>query len=176
MVVYTTQETLAYGLTPEGNDIADRGSHEALVWSVLPMKGQGPALPVKELKTKVGDETAKIGQGRAFKNGWVGKEGDGLVRLVRRFRRDSILADSGKVEAIDDSTRAELTEVRTTGTLEAGDKALAELKKRKLVIQKWVSAPSVTFGCLIGRSESCYGSQFRRVPISARYWTSLRLT
>lgn len=78
------QEAFAYALTQEGNDIADKGSHEAVVWSVLPLKGQGAPLSIKDLKQKVGDETAKIGQGRAFKNGWIGKEGDGLVKLVRR--------------------------------------------------------------------------------------------
>lgn len=82
MVTYTTQETFAYDLTPEGNDIADKGSHEAVVWSVLPIKGQGAPVSVKDLKQKVGDDTAKVGQGRAFKNGWIGKEGDGLVKLV----------------------------------------------------------------------------------------------
>jgi len=40
------------------------------------------------------------------------------------------------VETIDDATRVELTEIRTTGTLKAGEKAIAELRKRKLVVQK----------------------------------------
>lgn len=85
MIIYTTQESFAYGLTPEGHDIANKGSHEAVVWSVLPLTGQGtPPLSIKDLKSKVGDETAKIGQGRAFKNGWIGKQGDGLVKLVSK--------------------------------------------------------------------------------------------
>ncbi|KAG8856796.1 Phenylalanyl-tRNA synthetase, beta subunit, cytoplasmic [Tulasnella sp. 330] len=121
MITYTTQESFAYGLTPEGNDIADKGSHEAVVWSVLPLKGHGAALSIKDLKAKVGDETAKIGQGRAFKNGWVGKEGDGLVKLTAN---------------IDDVTRNELTEIRETGSVKAGEKVIADLRKRKLVIQK----------------------------------------
>jgi len=82
MVTYTSQEAISHALTPEGSQIAEKGSHEAVVWSVLPVKGVGAPLTVKELKEKVGDETAKVGQGRAFKNGWVGKEGDGLVKLV----------------------------------------------------------------------------------------------
>ncbi|KAG9015488.1 Phenylalanyl-tRNA synthetase, beta subunit, cytoplasmic [Tulasnella sp. JGI-2019a] len=121
MITYTTQEAFAYGLTPEGNDIANKGSHEAVVWSVLPLKAQGPALSVKDLKAKVGDETAKVGQGRAFKNGWIGKEGDGLVKLV---------------ENIDDITQNDLTEIRDTGSLKSGEKVIADLRKRKLVIQK----------------------------------------
>ncbi|KIO18338.1 hypothetical protein M407DRAFT_84064 [Tulasnella calospora MUT 4182] len=128
MVTYSMQEAFAYALTQEGNDIADKGSHEAVVWSVLPLKGQGTPLSIKDLKQKVGDETAKIGQGRAFKNGWIAKEGDGLVKLV---------------QSIDDTTRNELAEIRATGTLAAGEKAIAELRKRKLVQQKkllWFSA------------------------------------
>ncbi|QRW16133.1 phenylalanyl-tRNA synthetase [Rhizoctonia solani] len=71
-------------------------------------KGSGPALSIPELKKIVGDESAKIGQGRAFKSGWIGKEGDGLVKL----------------------------EIQSTGTLAAGDKSINELKKRKLVVQR----------------------------------------
>jgi hypothetical protein len=32
----------------------------------------------------LGDETAKIGQMRAFKNKWISKEGAGFVRAVSR--------------------------------------------------------------------------------------------
>lgn len=82
MIKYDTHEVSSHVLTPEGGQIVLEGSHEARVWSALPPKGEGKPLTPKDLKTKVGDETAKVGQGRAFKNGWIGKEGDGLVRLV----------------------------------------------------------------------------------------------
>lgn len=83
MINYTTQEVMGTGLTPEGQQIAELGSHEARVWAALPAKGSGPPLSIPELKKLVGDESAKIGQGRAFKSGWIGKEGEGLVKLVR---------------------------------------------------------------------------------------------
>lgn len=83
MVNYTTQEVQSHVLTPEGEQIAEQGSHEARVWAAVPDKESGTALPINDLKSKVGDESAKVGQGRAFKNGWVGKQGDGLVKLVR---------------------------------------------------------------------------------------------
>ncbi|KAF8525346.1 tRNA synthetases class II core domain (F)-domain-containing protein [Gautieria morchelliformis] len=121
MITYTTQEDLVHVLTPEGAQVAQQGSHEARVWAAVPAKGEGTSLSVKDLKAKVGDDAAKVGQGRAFKNGWVGKEGDGLVKLV---------------SSIDDVTRHELQDIEATGTLKAGDKALAELRKRKLAIQK----------------------------------------
>ncbi|KAG8713504.1 Phenylalanyl-tRNA synthetase, beta subunit, cytoplasmic [Ceratobasidium sp. 395] len=121
MITYTTQEVMGTVLTPEGAQIAELGSHEARVWAALPAKGSGPGLSVAEVKKLVGDESAKVGQGRAFKSGWIGKEGDGLVKLA---------------ETIVDTTQNELKEIQSTGTLKAGEKAINELKKRKLVVQK----------------------------------------
>ncbi len=83
MITYQSHEVISHVLTPEGAQIANEGSHEARVWRVLPEKDKGTSISPAELKKLVGDETAKIGQGRAFKNGWIGKEGNGLIRLVR---------------------------------------------------------------------------------------------
>ncbi|KAF8314792.1 hypothetical protein DL93DRAFT_2079983 [Clavulina sp. PMI_390] len=121
MITYTTQEVFAHDLSAEGAQLAEQGSHEARVWNALPLKGEGAGLTIPELKAAVGDESAKIGQGRAFKNGWIGKEGDKLVKLVA---------------TIHDGAREELLEIKNTGTLAAGDKALADLRKRKLAVQK----------------------------------------
>lgn len=41
------------------------------------------------------------------------------------------------MSSIDDVTQRELREVEMTGRLHAGEKALAELRKRKLAIQKY---------------------------------------
>ena len=75
-------ETLSHVLTQEGAQISLEGSHEARVWSALPMKGQGTPLTVQRLQEAVGKESASVGQGRAFKAKWIGKEGDGFVKLV----------------------------------------------------------------------------------------------
>jgi len=91
MVTYQAHEVVSHALTPEGAQIAGEGSHEARVWQVLPAKGKGTSISPAELKKLVGDETAKIGQGRAFKNGWIGKEGNGLVRLVRSYSNKNTL-------------------------------------------------------------------------------------
>ncbi|EED78742.1 predicted protein [Postia placenta Mad-698-R] len=120
MIAYTTQETTSHVLTHEGAQIALEGSHEARVWAALPPKGQGAAITPKQLEAVVGSETAKIGQGRAFKNKWIAKEGDGLVKVA---------------ESVQDATQLEMREVDSTGTLKAGEKALAELRKRKLIVQ-----------------------------------------
>lgn len=83
MIIYETTEVVVHALTPEGSQIAQEGSHEARVWTVLPEKGHGAPVKPGQLKQLVGEDTAKVGQGRAFKNGWIGKEDDGLVKLVR---------------------------------------------------------------------------------------------
>lgn len=46
------------------------------------MKGEGKPVTIKELEKKVGVETTKNGRGTAFKNGWIGKQDDGFVKLV----------------------------------------------------------------------------------------------
>lgn len=85
MVTYDSHETSSHLPTPEGSQILKDGSHEARVWSALPLKGTGVPLSLEQLKKKVGDETAKVGQGRAFKNGWIAKEGNGFIKLVCAF-------------------------------------------------------------------------------------------
>lgn len=84
MIKYTTHEISSHILTPEGAQCVLEGSHEARVWAALPVKGEGEPLTALELKKKVGDEAAKVGQGRAFKSGWIAKEGSGFVKSVRR--------------------------------------------------------------------------------------------
>ncbi|RDB22806.1 Phenylalanine--tRNA ligase alpha subunit [Hypsizygus marmoreus] len=121
MIKYESHEISSHALTAEGAQIVNEGSHEARVWAALPAKGHGKPLTPVQLKKQVGDETAKVGQGRAFKNGWIGKDGDGLVKLV---------------PAIQDTTQIDLQEIASTGTLKAGEKTLADLRKRKLIVQR----------------------------------------
>jgi phenylalanyl-tRNA synthetase alpha chain len=82
MIEYKSHELLLHALTPEGAQLVLHGSHEAQVWAALPLKGTSAPITMAILKQKVGEETAKVGQGRAFKNGWIGRENDGLVKLV----------------------------------------------------------------------------------------------
>lgn len=87
MISYETHETTSHVLTAEGATIALNGSHEARVWAALPAKGEAPPMTPKQLELMVGGDIAKIGQGRAFKNKWIAKEGDGLVKLVSVHKR-----------------------------------------------------------------------------------------
>jgi phenylalanyl-tRNA synthetase alpha chain len=82
MIRYETHETISHVLTPEGSQIAQHGSHEARVWAALSAKEAGAPITPAQLKEIVGDEAAKVGQGRAFKNGWIAKHGNGLVKVV----------------------------------------------------------------------------------------------
>ena len=82
MVTINFHETLSHVLTQEGAQIALEGSHEARVWNALPVKGEGTPLTAQQLKQAVGKESASVGQGRAFKAKWIGKEGDGFIKLV----------------------------------------------------------------------------------------------
>ena len=93
MIRYESHETISHVLTPEGSQIAQRGSHEARVWAALSAKEAGTPITPAQLKAIVGDEAAKVGQGRAFKNSWIAKHGDGLVKVVCQStpRRRSIL-------------------------------------------------------------------------------------
>jgi phenylalanyl-tRNA synthetase alpha chain len=74
-----------HGLTAEGLSIAQNGSHEYLVWSALPPV-DGTPLTAKEIEAKVGKDVAKVGQGKAMKNKWMVKKGDGFVKAVSCFR------------------------------------------------------------------------------------------
>jgi len=133
MIAYTSHEVFTTVLTPEGSTILSSGSHEARVFHSLSFTT--PISPV-ELKKLVGDETAKVGQGRAFKNGWIKKDksGAGLVRalegdIVDKAQVDLKSISEGKEEGID----------------------VADYKKRKLVVQRYLSAPlfSHSYSCMI---------------------------
>ncbi|KAH7105582.1 tRNA synthetases class II core domain (F)-domain-containing protein [Auriculariales sp. MPI-PUGE-AT-0066] len=121
MITYTTHDEVVHELTGEGQDIVQNGSHEARVWAALPVEGEAPALTAIELRNLVGEQSVKIGQGRAMKAGWIGKDGNGFVRIAKE---------------IEDATVAELMTVASTGTHPGGEKALADLRKRNLAAKR----------------------------------------
>lgn len=71
-------------LTVEGTQIAQSGSHEFRVWAALPPPGSEAGLTAQQIGEKVGKDVAKVGQGKAMKNKWVAKKGDGFLQAVRR--------------------------------------------------------------------------------------------
>ncbi|KAJ7228521.1 phenylalanine-tRNA ligase [Mycena pura] len=121
MVHFDTHEITSHVLTSEGSQVALEGSHEARVWSALPTKGQGAPVTPAQLEKQFGGELVQVGQRRAFKNGWIGKEGAGFVQIL---------------STIEDTTRMDLLEIQSSGTLKSGERTLADLRKRKLIVQR----------------------------------------
>ncbi|KAF2093529.1 hypothetical protein NA57DRAFT_68998 [Rhizodiscina lignyota] len=113
MIQYDTLDSEQILLTQEGRMIAEEGSHEYKVWEVVKSKGK---IAIKDLPKVVGADTAKIGQGAAFKNKWIKKDGDSLLPV----------ADSPK-----DTAREILADIQSTKSV-ADPKVFADLKKRKL--------------------------------------------
>lgn len=115
MVTFKANEKDLWSLTPEAEDIAANGSHEIRLYDEVVKSLEG--LKIADVGKVLG-ASGKLGQQRAFKNGWVRKDGDKLVKNV----------DEKPV----DSTAQDLIKIQKEGTL-ADAKELADLKKRKLV-------------------------------------------
>lgn len=122
MVVYETRDREVVVLTGEGEEIVANGSHEAKVFAAVVAALDG--LKIGDLPAVVGKENAKVGQGNAFKRGWIKKDQDKLRATA---------------ESIVDETRETLRTVQQTQTLR-DSKAVTDLKRRKLItVQKATS-------------------------------------
>ncbi|BGO99131.1 Phenylalanyl-tRNA synthetase, beta subunit, cytoplasmic [Rhodotorula toruloides] len=120
MVTFRQVNVDQHVLTAEGSQIAQSGSHEYRVWSALPPPASETGLTAKEIEAKVGKDTAKVGQGKAMKNKWVVKKGDGFLQAVA---------------SVDDVTQKDLLAIQSSGG-HSDEKLLAELRKRKLIEKK----------------------------------------
>lgn len=118
MVTFKSIENELWNLTDEAKDIVKNGSHEYRLLEIIVKLEQ---LKIADVGKELGD-AGKMGQARAFKNGWISKDGDTLV-LNAKINKDVLPADE---------TCADLKEIEQSGTLK-DKKKLAELKKRKLV-------------------------------------------
>ncbi|KAJ5748463.1 uncharacterized protein N7511_010159 [Penicillium nucicola] len=116
MVKYEAINTEVLTLTAEGEEIANNGSHEAKVFAVVVAALDG--LKITELPGIVGKDNAKVGQGNAFKRGWIKKDND-LLRAT--------------TTSIVDETQQHLLTVQKTKTL-TDNKAMQDLKRRKLIV------------------------------------------
>ncbi|MCJ1337180.1 Phenylalanyl-tRNA synthetase, beta subunit, cytoplasmic [Bachmanniomyces sp. S44760] len=122
MVTYQTIDREEAILTDEARGIAADGSHEAKVFEAVREAVGG--LKITALPGVVGKESAKVGQGKAFKEGWIKKDKDTL---------------KPNIETIVDTTREQLLKIQSTKSHPDG-KVLTDLRKRKLVtMQKVIS-------------------------------------
>ena len=116
-------------LTKEGQDIAEKGSNGARVFEAVRQALEG--LKIKDLPAAVGDASvAKFGQGDAFKQKWVKKDGDTL-----RAATDNI----------QDEVQEQLQKIQSTRSLE-NPKIVADFKKRKYVVEEKIVTFKISKG------------------------------
>ncbi|KAL2017132.1 hypothetical protein VTK56DRAFT_2554 [Thermocarpiscus australiensis] len=122
MVTYEQVEREEAFLEPEAETIVEHGSHEARVFEAVRKALDG--LSIQDLESEIGDKTVtKVGQGKAFKEKWIKKDGNKLVALV---------------DSVNDVTREQLRVIKDTRTHDP--KVIQDLKKRKLLrMQKVIS-------------------------------------
>ncbi|XP_033637091.1 phenylalanine--tRNA ligase alpha subunit-like [Asterias rubens] len=118
-VIETKQQTNKYWeLTPEGTQMVESGSYEALVYEAVPPEG---GILQAELMKKI--PNAKIGFSKGMSAGWleVNKTAEGGPRIMR------------KASSIVDKVQEQLKKVHKGDIESLTDKERSELKKRKLV-------------------------------------------
>uniref|UniRef100_A0A3Q2CM08 Phenylalanine--tRNA ligase alpha subunit n=1 Tax=Cyprinodon variegatus TaxID=28743 RepID=A0A3Q2CM08_CYPVA len=116
-------------LTEEGSEIAEQGSHEARVFSSIPLEG---LLQAELMKLSFG----KIGFSKAMSNKWIrlDKSHEGGPRIFRT------------VESIKDQVRERLLLVKQGNAAQLDEKEKNELKKRKLLAEVTVKSYWITKG------------------------------
>ncbi|XP_063545039.1 phenylalanine--tRNA ligase alpha subunit [Cydia strobilella] len=115
MVISEAAKSTKWELTEEGNLVADKGSHEAVLYKSVPENG----IPQAELmKTS---PNAKVGFSKAMSSGWILIDKSGGAPIVKR-----------KVDAITDIVQDHLNEVKK-GLDTLPDNVRNDYKKRKLL-------------------------------------------
>lgn len=120
---YTKEDTVYYNLTKEGDEIVEKGSHEVKLLQLINQFGK---LQIKEVMTHMGPD-GKVGQARAFKNGWIVKNKENELTLSDKV---------GPVDEVKDETKELLLKIKSNDIAGISDKVLNDLKKRKLIIPK----------------------------------------
>lgn len=106
-------------LTKEGEEVADRGSHEALVYQAVPEEGIDQQSLMASFS---GDPTiGKIGFSKAIASKWIVIDKSGGKPVVRR-----------NVPSINDGVKELLVKMRSLELESVGESEKSELKKRKL--------------------------------------------
>ena len=117
-----TKSLKKFELTKEGEEVSQRGSHEAVVFGSIPAEG-GIAQPdlMKLLATSLGP-AAKVGFSKAMSLGWlaIDKSG-GAPKIVR------------KVASIEDEVQKQLVHVAQGQGDAVPEKAREDFRKRKLL-------------------------------------------
>lgn len=115
LVIAEPQSQKHLELTEEGIAVADKGSHEALIYNAVPEDGVAQADLMKL-------PNAKVGFSKAMSAGWILVDKSGEKPLVKR-----------KIPEIVDSVQAHLKALAAGDTTELNDNLKQEYKKRKLL-------------------------------------------
>lgn len=119
---YTKNDIVYHELSDEGQDILANGSHEMKLLQLISELGK---LQIKDVNAKLG-ANGKVGQARAFKNGWI----------VKTKNNELELSDKTKNSVPEDETKILLAKIVQRNDSSIDSKVLADLKKRKLIIPK----------------------------------------
>ncbi|KAK6464806.1 phenylalanyl-tRNA synthetase alpha chain [Scheffersomyces coipomensis] len=117
MIVFSKIELDHWILTDEAKSYITNGATPEIQVVDLVLKSLSN-LSISDLNSNLGPSIGPVGQGKAFKNKWLGKDGDKLVAKVDQLPQDTVLD--------------ELKLIESTGSLD-DKKELTELKKRKLI-------------------------------------------
>jgi len=104
-------------LSAEGQQVVAKGSHEAVVWGLVP----GAGITQQDLMKKAGS-VGKVGFSKAMSAGWILLEKSGGKPLIKR-----------KVETIEDVVKNHLKLLEAGKDEDIDEKAKSEYKKRKLL-------------------------------------------
>ncbi|XP_068606060.1 phenylalanine--tRNA ligase alpha subunit [Brachionichthys hirsutus] len=147
------RSTRRWELTGEGSEIAEQGSHEARVFSAIPLGG----LEQNEfMKLSFG----KIGFSKAMSNKWirVDKASEGGPRIFRT------------VDGIEDRVRERLLLVRNGNAAQLEEKERNELKKRKLLSEVTVKSYWIIKGSSFSTTVTKQETELTPEMISTGSW------
>lgn len=152
MIVFDKIEKDIWALTKEAEEFLTSGSHEIRLLDEVLKSLDG--LKISDVNAKLG-AVGKLGQGKAFKNGWVAKDGDKLVSKVDKLPEDVVVEN--------------LKQIKATGTLD-DKKELTELKKRKLVTMTKQIGYKVTKGPKFGLEIKSYETDITSDMVTTGSW------
>ncbi|MCJ1309338.1 Phenylalanyl-tRNA synthetase, beta subunit, cytoplasmic [Agyrium rufum] len=157
MIGYKTIDREEAVLTEEAQEIARSGSHEARVFEAVRQAVDG--LKIGDLPAVVGKESAKVGQGKAVKEGWIKKDKD-------TWRPNA--------ESIVDTTRDQLLEIQKSKT-HSDPKVINDLKKRKLLTLQKVFSFEVKKGPRFAREFVKEDTDLTADMLATGAWKTVKL-
>ncbi|KAL8735419.1 MAG: hypothetical protein Q9166_000965 [cf. Caloplaca sp. 2 TL-2023] len=157
IVIYKQLDREEATLTTEAEGIAAEGSHEAKVFEAVRQAVVG--LKITDLPGIVGKESAKVGQGKAFKEGWIKKDKD-LLRVA--------------TDSIKDASREQLQTIQQTRT-HPDPKVLSDLRKRKLITMQKIISFQVGKGPKFARDFVKEETDLTADMLATGAWKSVKL-